>query len=98
MLHAGFGGTRVDRAGQPVLRSDAQTKSNIHIILQQLWLCVVKPILDALAYAVNFMWIPLVKYNLIYHRFVAEPIESKSDLVVRHWPSCIHSSSCCWDL
>ena len=44
----------VDRAGRPIPKPGTQTKSDIHVVLEKLWLCVVKPILDALAYSVSF--------------------------------------------
>jgi len=44
----------VDRGPREV--ADPETTSEIYKILQELWLCVAKPILDALAYSVSFIF------------------------------------------
>jgi len=44
----------VDRAGGPVRPPNIGKQSGIHFVLKALWLRVVRPILDALAYSVSF--------------------------------------------
>ena len=44
-----------DRGGRPVQRQDAEKRSQIHFVLEELWLRVVRPILDRLAYTVSFV-------------------------------------------
>jgi len=43
----------VDRGPRPVLEDGAETQSEIHFILEALWLRVVRPILDGLAFPVS---------------------------------------------
>jgi len=70
---------------------DPDEKGDLHEILEELWLRVVKPILDALSYSVGSM----LTYNIQSHPFVspiiAEFIESNSDLVVPYRSPCIPS-------
>jgi len=42
-----------DRGGRPARRPDAEKRSDIHFILEALWLRVVRPILDGLAFPVS---------------------------------------------
>ena len=42
-----------DRGPRTVLEEDTDIRSEIHLVLEALWLRVVRPILDALAYSVN---------------------------------------------
>ena len=51
----------VDRGPREVADPDAT--SEIYKILQELWLCVAKPILDALAYSVSLMFMPIMVYK-----------------------------------
>jgi len=44
--------------------ADAEATSEIHKILQKLWLCVAKPILDALAYSVSLIFMPIIAYKM----------------------------------
>jgi len=43
-----------DRGGRPARRPDAEKQSEIHFVLEALWLHVVRPILDGLAFSVSF--------------------------------------------
>ena len=43
----------VHRAGRPVQPYIAEMQSEIHFVLKELWVCVVRPILDCLAYSVS---------------------------------------------
>ena len=45
----------VHRAGHPVQPYTAEMQSEIHFVLKELWVCVVRPILDCLAYFVSFV-------------------------------------------
>ena len=42
-----------NRGPRPVLEDDTGMRSKIHLVLEALWLRVVRPILDALAYCVS---------------------------------------------
>ena len=42
-----------DRGGRSIQNSDAEKQSNIHFGLEVLWLRVVRPILDGLAFSVS---------------------------------------------
>jgi len=42
-----------NRGPRPVLEDDTGMRSEIHLVLEALWLRVVRPILDALAYRVS---------------------------------------------
>jgi len=41
------------RGGRPVQHRNAEHKSDIHLILEGIWLRVVRPILDGLGYSVS---------------------------------------------
>jgi len=57
----------VDRAGRPVLSPGAEKQSGIHVVLKALWLRVVKPILDGLAFSVSvFQFVTLHVINILY--------------------------------
>jgi len=77
---------------------DPDEKGDLHEILQELWLRVVKPILDALSYFVR----PILTRNIQSHSFIckiiAEFIESNSHLVVPHWSPRIPSDPRSWYL
>jgi len=44
-----------NRGPRPVLEEDADTRTEIHLVLEALWLRVVRPIFDALAYCVSVL-------------------------------------------
>jgi len=72
--------------------------SDIHQILQELWLCVVKPILDALRFSDKVSPIPVCRV-FIYLLFCKGPsFESISDMVVPNRSPCIPSNPCRWYL
>jgi len=43
-----------DRGGRPTRRPDSEKQSELHFVLEALWLHVVRPILDGLAFSVSF--------------------------------------------
>jgi len=51
----------VDRGPREV--ADPEATSEIHNILHDLWMCVAKPVLDALAYSVSLMFMPIIAYR-----------------------------------
>jgi len=69
-------------------------KGDLHEILQELWLRVVKPILDGLSYSVR----PILTRNIHSHSFIfkiiVEFIESNANLVVPHRSPLIPSDPC----
>jgi len=77
---------------------DPNEKGDLQEILEELWLRVVKPILDALSSSVR----PILTRNIQSHSFIskiiAEFIESNSDLVVPHWSPRIPSDTRSWYL
>ena len=54
----------VDRGGHPVRRPDAEKQSEIHLVLEALWLRVVRPILNGLAFSVSIS--QFIMYHSIY--------------------------------
>ena len=92
--------TRAENRGpRPVLDSGDETQSVIHVVLEALWLNVVKPILDALAYSVSLNFSEPMAYFLINFLFqVSCPVTPTSNMVVSNWSPCIPSTSCRWNL
>jgi len=54
----------VDRGGHPVKLPDAEKQSEIHLVLEALWLRVVKPILNGLAFSVSIH--KFIMHHLFY--------------------------------
>ena len=52
-----------DRGGRPTRRPDSDKQSELHFVLEALWLRVVRPILDGLAFSVSFS--QFIIYNFI---------------------------------
>ena len=61
LSRSGYRMRDVDRGPREV--ADPEATSEIHKILQELWLCVAKPILDGLSYPVSPMSMPIIAYK-----------------------------------
>jgi len=60
-----------DRDGRPIRNPDAEKQSNIHFVLEVLWLRVVRPILDGLAFSVSVS--QFMTYHFINISFKSTP-------------------------
>ena len=58
LSHNGYRMRNDDRGPREV--PDPEATSKVQEVLQELWLCVVKPILDGLAYSVSLVFIPVI--------------------------------------
>ena len=78
---------------------DSSTENGLTLyeILSDLWLRVVKPILDGLGYHVC-VFLSLTLLLLSLTNSPVFPCEPKTHLVVPNWPSCFPSDSCCRSL
>ena len=83
----------VDRAGRTVRLPNAEKRSEIHLVLEALWLRMVRPILDALAYPVSvsqFMTFHFINITIKVYC----GIKPSSNLVVSNWSPRISSTPC----
>ena len=86
-----------DRGTRPVWDSGGETQSEIHFVLEVLWLNVVRPIFDALAYPVSFHNFFLTNSILKFCQ-VSCFVTATSNMVVSNWSSCIPPTSRRWNL
>jgi len=82
-----------DRGPRPVFDYDVETESEIHLILEELWLRVAKPIIDGLKFSVSFLSIHNIPFCSLFAQ-VSCSVEPTSDLVVSHRTPCIPPPSC----
>ena len=55
--------SEADRGGRPTRRPDSEKQGELHFVLEALWLRVVRPILDGLAFSVSFS--QFIRYHFI---------------------------------
>jgi len=85
------------RGPRPVLEEGDDTRSEIHFVLEALWLRVVEPILDGLEFPVSVSRFTTYHFVDIFIpvSWLAKP---NSNMVVSNWSPCVPSPSCCRNL
>jgi len=81
----------VDRGGGPVQRPNSEKQSEIHSVLEALWLHVVRPILDGLSFTVSFSQSIIYRFVDIFLQ-VYPTLGPSSNLVVSNRIPCISST------
>jgi len=84
----------VDRGGRPVPLPNEEKRSSIHFVLEALWLRVVRPVLDALAYSVSVSQVMGFHFVNIFVK-VYWHIRPSSNMVVPNWSPRISSTPRC---